>query len=142
MGYSATFEKHIDRLARTSQIIMTTTPSTRPLIQDEWINPGSTLIAIGADSPHKQELSAQLLQRADRVVSDCPKQAQQRGEIFHAISKGYLNMETVESLGSILKTEHNGRKQDKDIIVVDLTGVAVQDLAIAQAVYKKIGAGQ
>ena len=39
-------------------------------------------------------------------------------------------------MGSILKTEHNGRKQDKDIIVVDLTGVAVQDLAIAQAVYK------
>ncbi len=60
----------------------------------------------------------------------------ERGEIANAIKDGDLFNNIVE-LGNVLSEEQLGRANDRQITIADLTGVAVQDVQIATAVYNK-----
>ena len=68
-------------------ILVTTTPSRSPVVNDKWILPGTHINAIGADAAGKQELQSTLLKRAT-VVVDALVQAVHSGEINVPISKG------------------------------------------------------
>ena len=59
-----------------------------------------------------------------------------RGEIARAISAGDLSKERVIELGNVISGSAKGRTSDQQITVADLTGVAVQDIAIASAVLR------
>ena len=89
---------------------------------------------MGSDTPHKQELDSRILARADLVVADSIAQCLERGEIYQAIKAGLLAPEQLLELGQVIGGEANGRTDDNQITIADLTGVAVQDIAIATAV--------
>lgn len=129
-GYTAATANNLEDAVITARIIITTTPSTTPLIENGWIQPGTHITAIGADSPGKQELPVELVQRADLLVCDMAAQSLAHGEFQHAAPAG---LEVVE-LGRILSGDHPGRTNPKDITIADLTGIAAQDIAITQAV--------
>jgi alanine dehydrogenase len=48
-----------------------------------------------------------------------------------------MRREDVAELGRVLLGEEEGRRSDHDITVFDSTGLAVQDLAVAIAVYER-----
>ena len=73
-------------------IVVTTTPSTSPVVRREWVSPGTHLNAIGADAAGKQELDPAIL-RAARVVVDDWAQASHSGEINVALSRGEITPE-------------------------------------------------
>ena len=101
--------------------------------------PGTHITAVGADSPDKQELDGNILSMADAVVADSMAQCLLRGEIHRAIGAGLLKQDEVVELGSVIAGKAEGRTGDEQITVADLTGVAVQDLQIAAAVYEAKG---
>lgn len=70
------------------------------------------------------------------VVGDSLDQCILRGEISHAIRSGAIEKEKVIELGQVLADPSVGRSSDHQITIADLTGVAVQDIAIASAVYR------
>ena len=93
--------------------------------------------AIGADAAGKQELSSTLTARA-RVVVDDMAQAVHSGEVNVPISQGLLSPEMIHAqIGEILAGKKPGRMSDDDITVFDSTGLAIQDVAVGHAVYKK-----
>jgi ornithine cyclodeaminase len=59
----------------------------------------------------------------------------ERGEIYKAIEAGKLNKDKVVELGNIISGAASGRTSHDQITVADLTGVAVQDICIASAVF-------
>jgi ornithine cyclodeaminase len=122
------------QVAELSQIIVTTTPAETPLLQADWIQPGTHITAVGSDTPEKQELDGHILAKADRVVADSRSQCRLRGEIHQALAAGLIAQEEVVELGEILLGDVVGRGGSEEITVADLTGVAVQDLQIAVAV--------
>ena len=128
-----------EELGATCKLIVTTTPSTSPILRTEFIRPGTHVTAIGSDTPHKQELESGILAAADLVVSDSIEQGLLRGEIFKAIENGCLAKEDVVEIGDIIGGRKPGRTSEEQITVFDSTGVAVQDIAIAQAVYEALG---
>jgi alanine dehydrogenase len=71
------------------------------------------------------------------VVVDEWEQASHNGYISRAVDGGALGRDDVTELGRILAGEANGRAGDDEITVFDSTGLAVQDLAVAVAVYEK-----
>ncbi|MGZ5515872.1 MAG: ornithine cyclodeaminase family protein, partial [Candidatus Aminicenantales bacterium] len=77
-------------VAAAANLIVTCTPSTRPLLQADWIRPGTHITAVGSDTAEKQELDAMILARADRVVVDSLSQSELRGEVYRAVSAGVL----------------------------------------------------
>ena len=94
------------------------------------------ITAVGSDTPEKCELDPKLLSRADLIVADSIQQNLIRGEIYQAIKKSLINSESIIELGQIFAKENPGRLSEDHITIVDLTGVAVQDLIIAQSVYE------
>ena len=73
---------------------------------------------------------------ADVVVADSISQCIERGEISHALRSGAISDETIVELGNVLNGKENGRISEDQITVTDLTGVAVQDIQIATAVFE------
>lgn len=125
-------------LAKSSQLIVTTTPATAPLLQADWINPGTHITAMGSDTVHKIELDPAILGKADIVVVDSLSQSESRGEIYQSVKAGTLNRADVLEIGQIINDPELGRQNDRQITVTDLTGVAIQDLMIAKAVFEGI----
>jgi len=112
-------------------VLVTTTPSTTPIIHSEWIHEGTHINAIGADAPGKEELDPALLRRAEVFVDDYA-QAVHSGEINVPISSGlYRADEIAGTLGEVVigKIQRPG---PEGITIFDSTGLAIQDLAIAK----------
>jgi len=137
-GLEIEFAPDPGAVAAGCNLIVTTTPSKEPLLFADQIRPGTHLTAVGADAAHKIELDPEILGSADSVVVDSISQSQYRGEVFRAVSAGALPRDRVVELGSIIEGESRGRRQAGDITVCDLTGVAVQDIQIAKAVYQQL----
>ena len=122
----------LEQAVGNAQIIYTTTPSTEPLFDAEWVQPGTLITAIGADSPGKQELPVDLVERVELRVCDMARQSLAHGEFQHA-AKINPKLKVIE-LGSVLSGSHSSRPSAKASIIVDLTGIAAQDIAITQSV--------
>ena len=114
-----------------SDLVVTTTPAREPLVRAGWIAPGVHVTAVGSDGPDKQELDAAVLAKADRVVADRLDQCLRLGEIHHAVEAGLLAPGDVWELGEIAAGLKPGRQSDGEITVADLTGVGIQDTAVA-----------
>ncbi|MGJ3915860.1 ornithine cyclodeaminase family protein [Limosilactobacillus fermentum] len=117
-----------------SRVIVTATPSTKPLIQADWVQPGTHLNAIGADMEGKQELDAKLFQGAQAYTDDVP-QASEVGEIQNPIKAGVIKPEQVVEIGNSLLDPTLGRHDANAITIFDSTGIALQDLAAANLVF-------
>ncbi len=127
-------------VAARADLIVTTTPSHTPLLMAGDVRPGTHITAVGADTPEKNELDPALFARAGRVVADSLAQCAVRGELHHALAAGTVARSRVVELGAIAAGAAQGRQSDDEITIADLTGVAVQDIKIAQAVLAAIEA--
>jgi ornithine cyclodeaminase len=121
-----------EALVRQSDIVVTTTPSTTPLIQAEWLRAGQHVTAMGSDAEHKNELAPGVVSRADRYVCDRRSQCAVLGELHHAIAAGAVRPDArFPELGQVIAGQEPGRTSDRQITVCDLTGTGAQDTAIA-----------
>jgi ornithine cyclodeaminase/alanine dehydrogenase-like protein (mu-crystallin family) len=65
------------------------------------------------------------------------EQASHTGDIARAAEDGSLAREQVAELGRVLLGEEAGRAGEDEITLFDSTGLAVQDLAVATAIYER-----
>lgn len=132
--------KVVNRLAdavRQSDVCVTCTPSREPFLYRGDVAPGTYLAAVGADSPEKQELDPALL-ASSKIVVDILEQCATAGELHHALEKGVVNRADVHAeLGEVVAGRKPGRTSEKEIVIFDSTGTALQDAAAAAAVYEK-----
>jgi alanine dehydrogenase len=129
--------------AAACDVVCSITPSRAPIIFLEMLAARAHLNAMGADAPGKQELDPRILARA-RVFLDDEKQACESGEVNVPLAAGSLRREQLAgTLGAVVAGTADGRS-DAAITVFDSTGLAVQDLAVANIVYdaaKSAGVG-
>ncbi|MBM3156472.1 MAG: ornithine cyclodeaminase family protein [Chloroflexi bacterium] len=120
-----------------SDIVCTITPAREPVVKKAWVKPGTHINAIGADAEGKEELEPSILKEAMVVVDDM-KQSSLAGEINVPVRKGLYKVEDVYgTLGEVISGKKRGRADDRAITIFDSTGVAIEDIATAQLVYKK-----
>lgn len=135
---------NLDAAARESDIIVTTTGATHPIIASDWIQPGTHITAVGADAPGKQELDIDLMRRANMVCVDLVSQCVDHGEVHHAVKAGLISKTSLVEIGELLAHPSLGRTNDTDVTIADLTGIAAQDIAMAKVVleaYQRVGRG-
>jgi alanine dehydrogenase len=137
--------KTIKDCVNDSDIVVTTTPSRKPLLKLEWLKQGAHINAIGADARGKQELDLAILKKAKVVVDDW-EQASHSGEINVGVRRGVLTKRDIYAdIGQIVAGKKRGRTKKGEITVFDSTGLAIQDVAICNIIYKaalKRGAGK
>jgi ornithine cyclodeaminase len=133
--FDITIAQTPSELAQNCNLIVTTTPSQIALLQAEDVQKGTHITAVGSDTSHKQELDSKLLQKADILIADSLEQSKSRGEIYRAMKDNQISEDVVVELGTALQNKMLQRTNENQISIVDLTGVAVQDILIAKAVY-------
>ncbi|MBI28343.1 MAG: cyclodeaminase [Pelagibacteraceae bacterium] len=128
--------KNIQELCKNCQILITTTPSDKPLIKNDWVKKGTHITAMGSDAEHKNEIDPLIIRNCDSYVPDKQSQTIILGELHHAIKNGLINKDKkFNELGEIINNPTLGRKSNDDITICDLTGTGVQDTAIARHTY-------
>ena len=135
----------IERCVREADVVVTLTPSHRPLVKCRWLSPGTHVNAVGADAPGKQELEPRILREA-LVVVDEREQAIHGGELNVPISRGLFRPRDIHaSLGEVLLGRKRGRRSNAELTVFDSTGLAIHDVALgAEAIRRarRHGAGR
>jgi ornithine cyclodeaminase len=135
-GYDVKTTSNAGDVLDECNLIVTTTPAKEPLLAAAGLRPGTHITAVGSDTPQKQELDAAILSLADVVVADSIEQCLVRGEIHRAMEAGCIDRGDVVELGDVIAGRVAGRTSEDQITVADLTGVAVQDIKIAEAVFR------
>ncbi|UYN98601.1 MAG: ectoine utilization protein EutC [Devosia sp.] len=131
-GVPVRVEVDAERAVAGADVIVTTTPSTQPILMADWLRPGQHVTAMGSDQHGKNEIDPTALVLADCYVSDRQSQAMDLGELRSAIAAGLVSPERrFAELGDIVTGAATGRGGDDDITIADLTGTGVQDTAIA-----------
>jgi ornithine cyclodeaminase len=125
----------LDELCRRADIIITTTIATQPVLTAAMVREGARIVALGADAPGKRELDAALVARA-RIFVDSRKQCVDHGEAGWAIREGSKAEDDLMELGELLAAPVAFAPDET--VVVDLTGLGVQDLAIATSVWQSL----
>ncbi|MDR7664638.1 alanine dehydrogenase [Methanosarcina sp. Z-7115] len=137
------YEEEVEEVCNCD-ILVTTTPTRKPIIKAQWIKEGTHINAIGADAVGKEELDPELLIRSKIVVDDIV-QALHSGEVNVPISKHYISENDIHAqLGEVITGLKPGRTSEEEITIFDSTGLAIQDVASAHLVYvravsKKLG---
>ena len=137
-GYYIETTLDASEILKQCNLVVTTTPSKTPVLSSKDLRKGTHITAMGSDTPEKQEVDSRILRDADIVVADSIEQCLARGEIFKAIEAGDLKKDKLIELGNVISGAARGRISDQQITIADLTGVAVQDISIASAVYKAV----
>lgn len=139
------FGKRVDIISAESvrkavvgaDIVVTTTPSRKSLVMNEWVTAGTHINCIGADAVGKEELDPIILKRGKIVVDDWA-QASHSGEISVPLGNGFITKEDIwAEIGEIVADLKPGRQKRDEITVFSSTGLAVQDAVAAQIAYRK-----
>jgi len=138
LGFEVIPCQTIAETVEDADIIVTTTPSTKPLLNKENIKPGQHITAMGSDSEHKNEIDPAIL-ADERVNYFCDRLSQTRvlGELQMAIEQGLIEASAeFPELGQVIAGQQPARQNETEITLCDLTGTGIQDTAIATLAYQ------
>ena len=122
-------------LVTHSDVIISCSNTTVPIVQGEWIRPGTHFSCMGADQAWKQELAEGVHARCT-IFGDHIDQICHLGEVSQSIEKGLLSRSQIKgTLGQVLTGAIEGRTSAEEITLFDGTGMAIQDAAVARRVY-------
>jgi len=120
-----------------SDLCVTCTPSNQFYLKRADVRSGTFIAAVGADSENKQELDPELV-ASNTLVVDILEQCASIGELHHAIDAKLMSKESVHGeLGEVVAGLKPGRSSADEITIFDSTGMALQDVITAAAVYEK-----
>ena len=138
LGFDCIAVRSAKELAEKAKIIVTATPSTKAMLMSEDVPDGVHIVALGADSPGKQELDPKLLKRAEIIITDDHQQCIEHGEFGIAYRSNLIDDNADISLGAVLSGKVAPTISGQGISIVDLTGLGGQDLAIAMVVWHRL----
>jgi len=127
----------LEEAVREADILTTVTSAREPVVLNSWIAPGTHISAMGADAVGKQELDPELFGRA-RLFSDLSTQSLEIGEFQHALP--FEN--EIAQIGDVIRGLAPGRLNQEEITIFDSSGLAIQDLYVAEAALSLARAAQ
>jgi alanine dehydrogenase len=141
LGFEVTAVQSVRDATWRSDIIVTATSAQTPFLTLACVAAGTFVAAVGADSPHKNELAADLL-AGSKIVVDTLSQCEVMGDLHHAIGAGTVASSDVHAeLGDLVVGRKPGRTNPYEITVFDSTGVAIEDAASAAWIYRRAVTG-
>lgn len=128
-------EENIESAVKSSDIIVTATPSEKAMIKSEWVKAGTHFSCMGACMEGKQEIDVNLFENAV-VYADDKGQCVKSGELQNAYKEKILN-DIDGEIGELILNKKSGRTSDEEITIFDSTGLFIQDLATSIELLEK-----
>jgi ornithine cyclodeaminase len=124
-------------VVESSDILITATTSTEPVINGDWLKKGAHVVSIGYINKDSRELDDNTFKKADKVYVDS-KDAITSGDIRIPLEKGVLDKGKIKGeLSQVIVGKIVGRENDDEITVLKSVGTALLDAAMAYSIYKK-----
>ncbi len=136
-GFNIETTTDSQKIVENCNYIVTTTPAKSPILHADGLKNGTHITAMGADTLGKQELDTGIISKATVIVADSIQQCVEHGEVHKAMQAGLLNESKIMELGKVI-TSKNFQRKPNDISIVDLTGIATQDIQIVKFVLQKM----
>lgn len=130
---------HSDEAIEDADVIITVTPSSKPVFDGKKVKPGATISGVGSYQPHMQEIPSSVLERATKIYFDSEEAVlSEAGDILIPLEQGLISKEKfVGDIGKVISGDLKGRENDEEIIFFKTVGIAAQDLVTAKSIYAK-----
>jgi ornithine cyclodeaminase len=123
---------------RDADLIVTATNAAAPIIRREWLAPGAHINAVGSSIPTTRELDSATMAAAGLFVDRRESTLNEAGDYLFAQREGAIGPEHIRAeLGELLLGSRPGRASPDEITVFKSLGLAVEDLAAAEHIYRK-----
>lgn len=121
-----------------ADIICTVTASTAPVLEGRWLSDGAHVNAVGSSVPPFRELDTEAIVRAKLFVDSRESALREPDDIRVPLAEGAIaETHILADLAQLASGEHPGRTSDSDITIFKSVGLAIEDLAAAQAIYER-----
>jgi alanine dehydrogenase len=119
-------------------LVVTATSSGTPVIEATWLDPGTHISGVGANTPAKRELDPATFSRSLIVVDYLEQALEEAGDLRDAISTGAIaGSDVAIDLAGLVSGTCAGRTSADQITLFKSVGMAIQDIATAAVVYRR-----
>jgi ornithine cyclodeaminase/alanine dehydrogenase-like protein (mu-crystallin family) len=126
-------------------ILTLATSAKDPIIEGDWLRPGTHINGVGSHAPAMRELDTATVNKS-KIVCDltdaCKAEA---GDFMIPADAGEWSWDSVHGdLGQVVRGDIPGRQSDDEITLFKSVGLAIQDLSTAYHVFseaKRLGIG-
>jgi len=129
-----------EEAVRNADVIVTATSSLEPVLSRDWISPGAHVNAIGTHSPNSREIDSATMAAARIFVDRRESALNESGDYLLAAKEGLVSPESIRAeLGELLIGTKPGRTSTTEITLFKSLGLAIEDVACADYLYRKAG---
>jgi ornithine cyclodeaminase/alanine dehydrogenase-like protein (mu-crystallin family) len=137
-GFRMEAAKGAEEAVRGADVIVTATNSAEPVLRRAWLKRGAHINAVGSCSPKKRELDTETVSASSFFVDRRESALNEAGDYLIPASEGAIGPGHIRAeIGQILIGDHPGRTCPDEITVFESQGIAIEDLAAAQFLYRK-----
>jgi ornithine cyclodeaminase len=137
-GLPARAVSDLEAAVRAADIVSCLTGSDTPLVRGAWLRAGTHLDLVGGFKPHMREADDEAVARS-RVYVDTRKAIDEAGDLLGPIERGVLRKDDVcGDLFALCRGTLAGRGSDAEITLFKSAGSAVEDLAAAMQVWRRL----
>lgn len=130
--------KTVEETVKTADIICTLTPAKEPILFGKWLKKGVHINAVGACTPDAREVDTETVIKSKLYVDKIESTINEAGDYIIPLNEGAITQEhIVGEIGDIIINNLEGRKTEEEITMFEALGLAVEDLAAANHIYKK-----
>ena len=119
-----------EEAVRGADVVVVATTSETPVLEGKWLAPGAHINAVGAPRPTWRELDDDVLRQARLYVEQREAATRESGDV---IAAGQVFAE----IGEVVAGTRPGRQSEREITLFKSVGVAIEDVAAADLVYRK-----
>jgi alanine dehydrogenase len=137
-GINIDLMPNAEQTVRDSDLVVTVSTAKEPVLKTEWLKPGAHINAVGSHRPDLREIDGATLSRSRVVVDSRAAIMAECGDVLLAIKENSFSEQGIHAeIGEVLAGAKNGRTSAAEITLYKSVGIAVQDVATAQLVYRK-----
>jgi ornithine cyclodeaminase len=127
-----------ENAVRGADIIVTVTSSSEPVLKRDWIADGAHLNVVGSSFPHCREADTATMVASKLFVDRRESTLNEAGDYLIAAKEGAIGPKHIQAeIGEILIGDAQGRTSDREITLFKSLGLAVEDLAAAEYIYRQ-----
>lgn len=137
-GIDVQVAQSAEHAVRSAQVICTTTSSREPVVNSEWVWPGTHINAVGSSIPSARELDSDTVARAKLYVDRRESVLAEAGDFLIPREEGAIdNDHIVGELGELVLGRVEGRRTPDEVTLFKSLGLAIEDVASARLIYER-----
>jgi ornithine cyclodeaminase/alanine dehydrogenase-like protein (mu-crystallin family) len=138
VGVPVTPAADVEAAVRDADIVITATSAREPVVQGDWLKPGVHLNVMGSNWANRREVDERTLEHSDLIVIDSKEQGMlEAGDLLAPVQQGLLSWDRVHELHEIVSGAIPGRQRPEDITLFKSLGLALEDIAVAEHIYRQ-----